>query len=285
MSTNTWVKQIDRTETLNRYLEDIRKFDLITPEEEAELIVKAQEGDDRSMGKLMEAHQRYIFSFAKQYSNGKNVLDLVDVANEGFAEAISRFELSRGFRLCSYANYWMKERINKYLLSDHLTVKKSNYSKTYSKVTKIKNDFFLQNGRYPSTDEIIEVLEEKYDIIIKDECDVYDVSINSINSTLDDGETYYEESSDFNTATASVNEFEETSNRDYTKALVGEMIKGLNERERTIIKMLFGIGCPEMAMEDVAEEVGLSKERIRQMKVSICEKLRKSFSYYAKKAI
>lgn len=285
MRKQVWVKQIDRTDTVLRYLEDIKKYELINPEEEVELITKAQNGDDNAFGKLMAAHQRYIFSFARQYSNGKNVLDLVDVANEGFAEAITRFEVSRGFRLCSYANYWMKERINKYLLSDHLTIRKSNYSKTYSKVNKIKNSYFLENGRYPTTDEIIEILEKDYDTIIKDRVDVYDVSMNSINSTLDDGETYYEDSSDFNSVTSSQNEYEEVTNREYTKALVNEMIKTLNEKEQMIIKMLFGIDCEEMTMEDVALEMNLTKERVRQLKIDICEKLKGRYSMFLKKAI
>lgn len=285
MIKQVWVKQIDRTDTVNRYLDDIKKYDLVTMEEEVDLIEKAQNGDDNARRRLMEAHQRYIFSFARQYSNGVNVLDLVNVATEGFADAIDRFELSRGFRLCSYANYWMKERLNKYFLSEHLTIKKSNYSKTYNKVNKIKNQYFLQNGRYPTTDEIMEILENEYDIQIKDEVDVYDVSMNSINSTLDDGETYYEESSDFNSFTSSYNEYEDESEKEYKTELIKELLNTLNERERKLMSLLFGIGCEEMSMEDVAKEMKLTKERVRQMKVSICEKLKGRCAMLLKKAI
>jgi RNA polymerase primary sigma factor len=285
MKENIWVKQVERTETLNLYLDDIKKYDLITADKEIELIEKAQNGDDKAKQELMTVHQRYIFSFAKKFTNGKNVLDLVNEATIGFEKAIMDFDITRGFRLCSYANYWMREKITKYLISEHLTIKKSNYNKTHSRVNKVKNDFFLNNGRFPTSEEIIDILREKYDLDIKDETDVYDVVINSINSTLDDGETYFEESKDFNTATASYNEYENEMNGDYTKALVAEMIKTLNEKEQKIVKSLFGIGCEEMSMEDVAEEMGYSKERIRQLKQDICTKLKKAYSYVTKKAI
>ena len=285
MKQNIWLKAVERTETVMRYLDDIKRYELINAEEEVELIEKAQNGDEKALGRLMEAHQRYIFSFAKQYTNGKNILDLVNIANEGFAEAISRFDVTKGFRLCSYANYWMREKINKYLLSDHLTIRKSNYYKTFSKVNKVKNDFFLKNCRFPTTDEIIDILRDEYNMDIKDEGDVYDVIVNSINSTLDDGETYYEDSSDFNMATSSYNEYEETVNGDYTKAIVAEMIQTLNEKEQKIIKSIFGIGCPEKDMEDIAVEMGYTKERIRQIKVEICKKLKKVYRQTMKKAI
>lgn len=286
MIKSIFVKEVERTNNLNRYFDDIKDYNLISAEEEVELINRAQEGDQVALDKLVMSHQRYVFSFARQYSNGTNVTDLVNVANDGFIEAINRFDVTRGFRLCSYANFWMKERLNKYLLNEHQTIKKSNYYKTHTKVNKIKNEFFLLNGRYPTTDEIIEELELNYGISIKNDGDIYDISYNSINSTLDDGESYYEESPEFNSATSSYNDYENTISAEYNEALVGLMLKGLTEREQKVIKPLFGIGCEEKDMEDIAEEMGMSKERIRQLKISICEKLKKQYnSFYKKKAI
>ncbi len=286
MIKSIFVKEVERTNNLNRYFDDIKEYNLISAEEEVELINRAQEGDQVALDKLVMSHQRYVFSFARQYSNGTNVTDLVNVANDGFIEAINRFDVTRGFRLCSYANFWMKERLNKYLLNEYQTIKKSNYYKTHTKVNKIKNEFFLLNGRYPTTDEIIEELELNYGISIKNDGDIYDISYNSINSTLDDGESYYEESPEFNSATSSYNDYENTISAEYNEALVGLMLKGLTEKEQKVIKPLFGIGCEEKDMEDIAEEMGMSKERIRQLKISICEKLKKQYnSFYKKKAI
>jgi DNA-directed RNA polymerase sigma subunit (sigma70/sigma32) len=153
-------------------------------------------------------------------------------------------------------------------------------------VNKIKNEFFLLNGRYPTVEEIMEELEMKYSIVIKDEVDLYDVVYNSINSSLDEGETFYEESAEFNQATSSYNDYEKTVNDEYNQALVGIMLNGLTEKEQKVIKPLFGIGCEEQSMETIAEEMGMTKERIRQLKISICEKLKKQYDgHYKKKAI
>lgn len=286
MIKSVFVKEIERGDNLNRYFDDIKNFDLISAEEEVDLIVKAQAGDKQAFDKLVLSHQRYIFSFARQYSNGTNVTDLVSEANDGFIEAINRFDVTRGFRLCSFANYWMKERLNKYLLNDHLPIKKSNYHKTHSKVNKIKNEFYLLNGRYPTVEEIMEELETKYDMVIKNEEDLFDVTYNSINSSMDEGDTFYEESAEFNQATSSYNEYEKTVNEEYNQTLVGIMLNGLTEKEQKVIKPLFGIGCEEQSMETIAEEMGMTKERVRQLKLSICEKLKKQYNgHYKKKAI
>lgn len=286
MVKNLYVKEIDRNDNVNRYFDDIRSYSIISAEEEIELILQAQNGDENAKNKLVMSHQRYIFSFARQYSNGKNVLDLVSIANEGFVEAIKRFDVTQGVRLCTYANFWMKEGLNRYLLTAHLPIKKTNHYKTYSKVNKIKNDFFLLNGRFPTTDEIIEELDIMYGISIKNEKDLYDIVFNSIDSTLDDGETHFEDSPEFNEATSSYNDYEKTINNEYNQTLINTMLKGLTERERKIIKPLFGIGCEEKDMESIAEDMGMTKERIRQLKISICEKLKRQYDgIYKKKAI
>lgn len=277
MKKSLFVKEVERTNNLNRYFEEIKKYDLISAEEEVELIVKAQEGDQAAMDKLVMSHQRYIFSYARQYSNGHNVTDLVNEASEGFMEAIKRFDVTRGNRLCSYANYWMQQALNKYLLTVHLPIRKSNIDKTYSKVNKIKNQFFLTNGRYPTTEEIINELEENYGMKIRNKEDIYDLTVNSINSSLDEGETFYEESAEFNKATATVNEYEKTAQDDYNKTLVETLLQCLSEKEKKIIKPLFGIGCPEMDMDAIADEMGMSRERVRQLKNSICKKMRSRY--------
>lgn len=286
MIKSVFVKEVERTNNLHRYFDDIKNYELISAEEEIELITRAQEGEQAAMDKLVMSHQRYIFSFARQYSNGKNVTDLVNVANDGFIEAINRFDVTRGFRLCSYANFWMKERLNKYILNEHQPIKKTNYYKTYSKANKLKNEFFLLNGRYPTTDELLEELKNVYGLTIKNVGDLYDIAYSSINSTLDDGESFFEDSPEFNNATSSYNDYEKTVTAEYNEALVSLMLSGLTEKEQKVIKPLFGIGCEEKDMETVADEMGMTKERIRQLKTSICEKLRSRYdSYYKKKAI
>ena len=195
-------KNIERTENLQRYLDEIRKYDVLTPEQEYEYIVKAKEGDKNALDMLVNSNQRYIYSLCKKYSTAYNVLDLVSEANEGFIEGIQKFDETRGFKLTTYAQHYAMQRIKLYLIGKNLTVKKSNYNKTYSRVNKIKNKFFVENGRMPQVEEIQELLKSEYNVDIKEVCDLIDVNINSINQSVDDGESFYEDTPEFNLATS-----------------------------------------------------------------------------------
>ncbi len=285
MTDKTLFKNVERTENLGRYLDEIRKFKVLTPEEEYEYVLKAKEGDKHAKDMLVNSNQRYIYALCKKFSTSYNVLDLVSIANEGFIKGIERFDPTRGFKLYTYAQHYALQEVKLYLLNEHLTVKKSNYNKTYSKVNKIKNKFFVENGRMPQVEEIRDILKAEYDIDIKEICDLIDVNINSINQSNDDGETFYEESMEFNTATSSINQYEVESEQDYHKALVATMLKTLSDREQIIIKKLFGIGCEPQEMDSVADDMGMSKERIRQIKIAVCNKLKDNFSAYKKRAI
>jgi RNA polymerase primary sigma factor len=257
----------------------------MTPDEEVDYIVKAQNGDIDARHRLIESNQRYIFSFAKKFSGTYNVLDIVSVANIGFNEAITKFDTTKGFRLCTYANQWMGQKIRLYLMNEHLPVKKSNISKTINKVNAIKNRFFVENGRMPQVEEIQEELMNVYGIKIKETCDLKDVMYSSINQTTEDGESCYEESAEFNGATSSYNDYESESENDYQKALVATMLNTLTDREQTVIKKIFGIGCEPQEMDSVAKDMGMTKERIRQIKIAVCKKLKENFSGSNKLAI
>lgn len=285
MADNLFFKNIERNDTLTRYFNDIKKFKVMTQEEEKEFIVKAQNGDVNAQNMLVNSNQRYIFSFAKKFASYCNVNDLVSIATEGFIKAIEKFDVARETRLCTYANQWMGQKIRAYLIDEHLSVRKSNYNKTYSKVTKIKNKFFLENGRFPQVEEIQYLLEKEYGVVIKEICDLIDVNINSISQSYDEGETSVEDSTEYNLATSSINAYEVETDKDYTKALVATMINTLSDREQVIIKKVFGIGCYPMELDEIAKEMGMSKERIRQIKVDVCKKLKERFSSSKKRVI
>lgn len=285
MADNLLFKNIERTENLGRYLDEIKNYKILTPEEEYDLILQAKNGDESAKETLILSNQRYLFSLCKKFSTAYNVLDLVSIANEGFIEGIERFDPTRGFRLYTFAQHYALQKIKAYLINENLTVKKSNYNKTYSKVNTIKNKFFVEHGRQPQIEEIQEELKTTYGIVIKETCDLVDVSMNSINQSVDDGETYYEESAEFNTATSSVNSYEVESEQEYHKALVATMLNTLTDREKIVIKKIFGLGCEPQEMDSVAKEMGMSKERIRQIKIEVCNKLKDNFSSYKKRVI
>ena len=179
----------------------------------------------------------------------------------------------------------MGQKVRAYLINENLSVKKSNYNKTYSRVNKIKNKFFVEHGRMPQVEEIQEILLKDYNIDIKELCDLVDVNINSINQSMDDGESFYEETPEFNSATSSVNSFEIESDKEYQKALVTVMLSSISERERTIVKKVFGIDCEPQEMDEIAKEMGMSKERIRQIRIEACNKMKNMFTPYQKRVI
>lgn len=273
---------IERSNNLSRYFKDIAKFEIVDAETEVELVEKAHQGDDDARKKLMSVHQRYIFSFAKRYTRNNNTLDLVSVATEGFAVAIDKFDPTRGFRLCSYANYWMRERILAYYSGDETMIKRPKMSKLEQRITAIRNKWYAENGYYPTNEELVEKLHDDYDISIKNESDLYDIIMMSIDSYVNEssGETYGE-TIEFNKASASENDYEENTENDYAKEVAHILLNTLNERERDIITRIFGIGRPEQTVIDVAQELGYTPERIRQIKALALDKMKNRPAAYS----
>ena len=273
---------IERSNNLSRYFKDIAKFEIVDAETEVELVEKAHQGDDDARKKLMSVHQRYIFSFAKRYTRNNNTLDLVSVATEGFAVAIDKFDPTRGFRLCSYANYWMRERILAYYSGDENMIKRPKMSKLEQRITAIRNKWYAENGYYPTNEELVEKLHDDYDISSKNETDLYDIIMTSIDSYVNEssGETYGE-TIEFNKASASENDYEENTENDYAKEVAHILLNTLNERERDIITRIFGIGRPEQTVIDVAQELGYTPERIRQIKALALDKMKNRPAAYS----
>lgn len=273
---------IERSNNLSRYFKDIAKFEIVDAETEVELVEKAHQGDDDARKKLMSVHQRYIFSFAKRYTRNNNTLDLVSVATEGFAVAIDKFDPTRGFRLCSYANYWMRERILAYYSGDETMIKRPKMSKLEQRITAIRNKWYAENGYYPTNEELVEKLHNDYDISIKNESDLYDIIMMSIDSYVNEssGETYGD-TIEFNKASASENDYEENTENDYAKEVANVLLNTLNERERDIITRIFGIGRPEQTVIDVAQELGYTPERIRQIKALALDKMKNRPTAYS----
>ena len=273
---------IERSNNLSRYFKDIAKFEIVDAETEVELVEKAHQGDDEARKKLMSVHQRYIFSFAKRYTRNNNTLDLVSVATEGFAVAIDKFDPTRGFRLCSYANYWMRERILAYYSGDENMIKRPKMSKLEQRITAIRNKWYAENGYYPTSEELVDILYNDYGISIKNESDLYDIIMMSIDSYVNEstGETYGD-TIEFNKASASENDYEENTENDYAKEVAHILLNTLNERERDIITRIFGIGRPEQTVIDVAQELGYTPERIRQIKALALDKMKNRPAAYS----
>lgn len=268
-------------EALNKYLSDIRKYKVLTPDEEVKLFERIANGDEKAKSKIVESNQRFVYSLAKIYSKDeKEVLDYVNEGNIGLITAIDTFDVTKGMKFITYAVWYIRRSMNYYLSTINNLVVKSNNMKYWKKIEYIKQEYICKNGFEPTNEEIIDIMKEKYSIDIKDVCDVYDLNISSINQQLDDDYTV-EDNSEFNDATSSVNGYETETENTYNNELVGNILSTLTDKQKDIIKMSFGIGYDRPF---TAEEIGIKYEMdevtVNQLKNNIIAYLKQNKSEY-----
>ena len=268
---------INADHTISVYLKEINKYKVLTAAEEADLIKKMRDGDVDARNRLIAANQRFIYAVAKRYGNDNNVLDLVNEGNIGLMQALETFDASKGNRFLSYAIWYIRREINAYLNNDNLLIRKTNNTKTIYKLSKIKEKFYAENNRYPDVDEIAAILEAEYGLKIKDKTDLLDISTTSISTCFDDEDARaFENTPYFTEKTAVDNDYLPVMDDDFNSAVSGALISSLTEREQTVIKMAFGIGYnKEYTNAEIAEELGMSSERARQLKNGAIEKMKK----------
>lgn len=273
----------NRSDVLNAYLREISKYPLLSPDEETDLIHVMRENKslaNEAREKLINCNQRFVFAIAKRYASDDTVMDLIDEGNIGLIIAIEKYDETVGVRFLSYAIWYIRRSIHFFLANDNLLIKRTNNMKIGTKIGKIKNAYYCKTGRYPSEDEIIDSLQKEFNITIQKQSDVYEISSESINDYLEDEENTLEKTQFFSEKTASYNDYEEQINCEYNKELVTKLLNTLNERDREIMKMAFGIGYnKEFTNYEIGDELGLSSERVRQIINKIREKLSRMVSY------
>lgn len=268
---------INADRTINTYLKEINKYKVLTATEEAELVKKMNDGDEKAKALLIASNQRFVYAVAKRYGNDDNILDLVQEGNIGLMLAIETFDPSKGNRFLSYAIWYIRREINAYLNNDNLLIRKTNNTKTVYKVSKIKSKFFAEHNRYPDVDEIARILEEEYGITIKDKTDLLDITTTPISTCFDDEDSRaFENTPYFTEKTAVENDYQAVMDNEYNSAVSGALMSILSERERIIVKMAFGIDYnKEYTNAEIGEELGMSSERVRQLKNGAIEKMQK----------
>ena len=264
---------INADQSIASYLKEINKYKVLKPAEERELIKRMREGDEEARDLLINSNQRFV---AKRYGNESNVLDLVNEGNIGLMLALDTFDESKSNRFLSYAIWYIKREINAYLNNENLLVRKTNNTKTVYKIAKIRSKFYSEHNRYPDVDELSELLESEYGLKIKDKTDLFDVTTTSIDMCYDDEDSRAFENSPYFTERTSVdNEYETISNKEHSSSVSGQLLSLLTEREQVIIKMAFGIGYnKEYTNAEIAEEIGMSSERVRQLKNAALDKMK-----------
>ena len=257
--------------SLDKYLQEIGREELITVEEEVELAQRIKKGDQAALDKLTRANLRFVVSVAKQYQNqGISLPDLINEGNLGLIKAAEKFDETRGFKFISYAVWWIRQSILQALAEQSRIVRLPlNQVGSLNKINKALSQFEQQYERQPSPDELAELVNELPEkindslrasgrhvsvdapFVAGEENSLLDVMVNTDSPMADKALV------------------KESLNTEIARAL-----SMLNERERDIVEMSFGINHQEMTLEEIGERFGLTRERVRQIREKAIRKLR-----------
>lgn len=253
---------IDTTdESISLYLKDVRKIDMLTPQEENALAVKIQEGDSVAAEKLITANLRFVISVAKEYQGqGLPLVDLIAEGNFGLIKAAKKFDPTRGFRFISYAVWWVKQSIIQSLNDNSRTVRLPvNVTNNVSKLKKEMSIFEQKNGRKPTDNDM------DLSILNQPSCSSLNAPIN------EDGDEMIDVIED-NSFDRPDESFQKPA--ELLKSELEKTLSILSPREKTIIELYFGLNGTPLTLEEIGEDYSLTKERIRQIKEKALRKLR-----------
>jgi RNA polymerase primary sigma factor len=261
------------SQSLEKYLQEIGKVDLLTPEEEVELAKRIKQGDQAALEKLTKANLRFVVSVAKQYQNqGLSLSDLINEGNLGLIKAAQRFDETRGFKFISYAVWWIRQSILQALAEQSRIVRLPlNKVGSLNKINKAFSELEQEYEREPSAEELAEMLEIPTEEVettlgvaarhVSMDAPFVEGEDNSLLDVLE------------NTATPNTD-----SSLEYLESLRREIERSLStltDRQCDVIKLYFGIGVEHpMSLEDIGDKFGLTRERVRQIKDKAINKLR-----------
>ena len=257
--------------SLDKYLQEIGKYELISVEEEVELAQRIKKGDQSAIEKLTKANLRFVVSVAKQYQNqGLNLPDLINEGNLGLIKAAEKFDETRGFKFISYAVWWIRQSIMQAINEQSRIVRLPlNQVSSLSKYNKAVSEFEQKYQRRPSVEELSQML----DLPTEKVADAMRLSgkHSSIDAPFVQGEegSLIDVLADADAVKADSGLMSESLNKEIERAL-----STLTERERTILKLSFGIRVPEMSLEEIGDKFGLTRERVRQIREKAIRKLR-----------
>jgi RNA polymerase primary sigma factor len=261
------------SQSLEKYLQEIGKVDLVSPEEEARLATLIKQGDQRALDRLTRANLRFVVSVAKQYQNqGLSLPDLINEGNLGLIKAAQRFDETRGFKFISYAVWWIRQSILQSLAEQSRIVRLPlNKVGLTSRIQKAFSLLEQQYEREPSAEELADMLEMDIDEVTSS------LSINARHVSMDapiaDGEdgTMIDVMENPNAEKTD----EELYHNQSLKTEIDRSLKSLTHRQKEVICYFFGIGVDHpLSLEDIGERFSLTRERVRQIKDKAITKLK-----------
>ena len=264
-------------ESLDRYLVEISRMPMITPDQEVELAQIIRKGGKKgkeAKEKLVTANLRFVVSVAKQYQHqGVPLSDLINEGNLGLITAAEKFDETRGFKFISYAIWWIRQSILQSIAEYSSIVRRPQSQIAISnKIKNATNEFIQKYQRYPSAEELSDIISLEIDKIEKAiQAEVHVASIGAP-ITEDEGTTMAD-------MISSSSEYASDRKVDYDSMcndLMQILTSILNERERIIVIQSFGIGCSERGLDAIGNDLGLTRERVRQIRERGLDKVRKS---------
>ncbi|MBN1159173.1 MAG: RNA polymerase sigma factor RpoD/SigA [Bacteroidales bacterium] len=259
------------SDSLEKYLHDIGKEDLITPEEEVELAKRIKVGDQEALEKLTKANLRFVVSVAKQYQHqGLSLPDLINEGNLGLIKAAKKFDETKGFKFISYAVWWIRQCILQALAEQSRIVRLPlNKIGALNKINKAFSQLEQEHEREPSPEEVAKILElpegkvagtlELSGRHLSVDAPFQDGEENSLLDVLPSGDT------------------PSTDNKLIEESLSKEIERTLStlpEKESSVIRAFYGIGTKPMSLEEIGQTIGISRERTRQIKEKAIKHLR-----------
>lgn len=264
-------------ESLDKYLVEISRIPMITADEEVQLAQSIHNGGEnaaKAKERLVTSNLRFVVSVAKQYQHqGVPLIDLINEGNIGLITAAEKFDETRGFKFISYAIWWIRQSILQSIAEYSNIVRRPQSQIALSnKIKNATNEFVQKNQRQPSAEELSEIITLEIDKIEK--AIQGDAHVSSIDAPVTD-----DESITMADTLASSSEYNTDRQVDYESMcsdLMQVLCTVLNDRERKIVIQSYGIGCQERGLEDIGNDMGLSRERVRQIRERGIEKIRKS---------
>lgn len=259
--------------SLDKYLNDISRYDVLTPDEEVELFHAYASGDENAMSRIVRHNLRFVVSVAKKYQNmGLGLPDLINEGNLGLIKAAKRFDVSKGFKFISYAVWWIRQSILQALNDKSRKIRVPlNVTGNMARVQKKSLEFIQREERDPTIEELAEMTELSRDAVercIKNykkcrslDAPVQEDSRTSLSSMLSDNNIRRPDHS--------------TAVRETQQIEVQQMLRNLPEREAMVLSMYFGINRQHSSsLSDISDRIGLSRERVRQIRDRAINKLR-----------
>ncbi len=258
----------ENDELLNMYFKSIYKYPIYTSEEQIELARQMKKGDEKAREKLINSNLRFVVTCAKKYmGNGVPLIDLIESGNLGLIQSLENYNPDKGYHFISFAVWYIRREIVRSLYNTGRTIRYpiTFISKTV-KVRKAYDDFIKKNYREPTEEELIKITEltpKQYKSVITDKS--YCQSMDS--PVTEDGKTTIED-----TICEELNPFTDI----FTKDTINKSLKVLNDREYKVISEFYGLdGHSEKTIKDIAKEMGLGDERVRQIRKGAIKKLEK----------